>query len=130
MPEFTVYSGKQLAEVLQSMLFHAVSEMSEAALLSPEDKTELYGVLLNVSKLMGGRLVDNYSGRCMRGAECIGIICDDVKEFAFALAQVCFEQNLNPAELREKLGEPAQDSMGKGFILYWPRFLITPSPRD
>jgi len=117
--------GLDLARELQLRMLHAVSEMEEADNMDPNDKTMLFGLLALTAKEMGGGLHTNYSGRCMFGAECIGIQCPDPEAFAFAFAQACFDSGVNPREVRELLGEVAQDSLGKSTILYWPRLLTS-----
>lgn len=56
---------------------------------------------------IGGTVREDYSGRGMYGATCYGIDCDDAQE---AIEEAA-ERGLKGASI---------DSMGKGFIVYWP----------
>lgn len=51
---------------------------------------------------------DDYSGRCMYGAECVGV---DGEWYGLDGAT---------GQLRKLLGDERKDSMGLGGILYWP----------
>lgn len=64
-------------------------------------------ILGEVADNIGGRLRTDYSGRCMFGAECLGIDCTDDRE--------CIEE----AASRGIRGG-SRDNMGMGYIVYWP----------
>lgn len=64
-------------------------------------------------------LYEDYSGRAMYGATCIGIVTDQVSRvglFYRELAEVTGDE-----ELAERLADAErQDSMGLSAIIYWP----------
>jgi hypothetical protein len=72
---------------------------------------ETYESLLNkvkkVAEIVDGKVYEDYSGRGMYGASCVGISCDDV----FA----CIEQ-----AAKEGLRGAKWNSLGRGYIVYWP----------
>lgn len=64
----------------------------------------------------------SYSGRCMYGAECVGVECDPL-EFLAALPLAVLDECEDADEAREvleALTSPRGDSMGRSGILYWP----------
>lgn len=69
----------------------------------------------------------DYSGRFMYGAKCFGVTVDSMDEFVkfmFAVAGNASESD-EEAEFAEALSEGVrQDSMGKGFIFYWPEVQV------
>jgi hypothetical protein len=97
--------GQRLADNLIGTQLHASSEMLAAEDLTPADRTLLFTILLATSKAMGARMVTDYSGRCMYGKECIALVCRNQSDFAFALAQACFDESRNPKEIRDLIGE-------------------------
>ncbi len=52
----------------------------------------------------------DYSGRFMYGAECIGVVCDNDTE----CIELAAEKGLKGAKV---------DNMGKGYIVYYPKFI-------
>lgn len=66
----------------------------------------------------------DYSGRCMYGRTCPGItVNDDLQPFEFALALADFvseTEEVTPYELGDMLGTSRVDSMGLGYIVYFP----------
>ena len=66
----------------------------------------------------------DYSGRCMYGSTCPGItVNDDTQPFELALAlagHIGEAEDMTPYELHEALGESRVDSMGLGYIIYFP----------
>ena len=70
---------------------------------------EAKAILQEVADTIGGRLRTSYSGRCMYGAECLGIDCDNANE--------CIEE----AASRGIRGG-SRDSMGMGYIVYWQQY--------
>lgn len=60
--------------------------------------------------LSGGDVRTNYSGRGMYGKSCYGIVADSQAMMIRILMEVGLEE-LPPPEL---------DSMGLGYIIYWP----------
>jgi hypothetical protein len=61
-----------------------------------------------VADEVGGTLRLNYTGRGMYGKTCVGITCYDRME--------CVE-----AAIAHGIRGAVTDSMGKGFIVYWPK---------
>lgn len=61
----------------------------------------------------------DYSGRCMYGRTCFGIVCDDVMD---TLVQLCdvIRDNLENRNAYDELGSPRTDSLGLETILYFP----------
>ena len=66
-------------------------------------------ILEGVAERIGGKLRTDYSGRCMYGAECLGIDCDDDTE--------CLEEAA-AAGIRGG----SRDNMGMGYIVYWQQY--------
>lgn len=60
-----------------------------------------------VVKEVDGELVDNYSGRCMFGKTCYGVIGNSIQDLFYASCQA-------------KLPKPCIDNMGLSYIAYWP----------
>ena len=63
----------------------------------------------NIADQVGGGVRDDYSGRCMYGRRCYGIVCE-----GYDMATVKKLGN------KYKLGTANQDSMGLQAIVYWP----------
>ena len=67
----------------------------------------------------------NYSGRGMYGSTCPGITVNDGMEpfeLALALAEYVNEtEDVGPYELGDILGGSRTDSLGFGYIIYFPR---------
>jgi hypothetical protein len=57
-----------------------------------------------------------YSGRGMKGKECVAIMGDLTP---WEVARALWFNNFDGEDL--DVPEPAQDSMGLDFVLYWPR---------
>lgn len=106
---------------LLRMRLSILTEMEAAESLSVEDRSMLFGLIHTVAHHMKGRVLNDYSGRCMEGRSCVAVVCPDLAAFAFALAQACFDHGANPAEAQELLGEASQDNLGKQYVIYWPR---------
>lgn len=70
--------------------------------------------------------IRNYSGRAMYGADCFGLVVDNLGQaFDFLLALI--EQG----EHAEDWARTArQDSMGLGTVIYWPSVSILGHPDD
>lgn len=67
-----------------------------------------------------GEDIMSYSGRCMYGAQCLGVTFSgwgDVFNFAMLIG-TCDEA------LVEMLSSPSYDSMGLGVVVYWPRIAV------
>lgn len=62
---------------------------------------------------------NDYSGRCMYGRCCVGIVCQDVLETLVQLCQYIVDTS-DDVDLQEVLGSPRQDSMGLDSIIYFP----------
>lgn len=71
------------------------------------DQSEEIRIIEEVAAAIGGELYENYSGRGMYGAKCLGIEC--------AHPQAAIEE----AAARGLRGS-CQDNMGKDYIVYWP----------
>lgn len=69
-------------------------------------------VLREIADETGSDFEESYSGRGMYGAECVGITCDDPDEILMKLGEHGFKDR------------PSEDSMGRQFILYWPRISV------
>ena len=72
-----------------------------------------------------GHDVRKYSGRGMFGKQCIGV--EDIPEWTLAMDLMSIADSDGPRhgdEIQQgdlaELRAPSQDSMGLGFILYWP----------
>jgi len=67
----------------------------------------------------------DYSGRCMYGRTCPGIAVNDGTqpfELALALAEYVSEtEDIGPYELSDILGGSRTESLGLGYIIYFPR---------
>lgn len=61
---------------------------------------------------------DDYSGRFMYGALCIGIVCDYPLEVLVGLCQYLSDDGVE--DFHEYLSGAKQDSMGLSSILYFP----------
>ena len=61
-----------------------------------------------------------YSGRAMYGKQCVSISGDSASEWglAVAVASECRVEGLDPRDIPE----PRVDSLGRGFVLYWPHY--------
>ena len=89
--------------------------------------------MIDVAKLLekfcseyegGITFCQNYSGRGMNGRTCFGIVVTDGTqpfELALALAGYTSEtEYVTPYKLHEVLGGSCMDSMGLGYIIYFP----------
>jgi hypothetical protein len=70
---------------------------------------EAKAILQEVADIIGGRLRTTYSGRCMYGAQCLGIDCDDDTQ--------CLKE-----AAAHGIRGGVRDSMGLGYIVYWPQY--------
>lgn len=66
---------------------------------------------------------EDYSGRGMYGRSCVAVDCDNPLEtlsgiFAYLVDS---DDNIEGCDVQFSLGEPRQDSMGMGNILYFPK---------
>jgi len=72
------------------------------------------------------RLYKNYSGRCMFGNTCIGIVgsqadCNAfIIECAMEAAWTAREDNFDPFDIKRILSNYRVDNMGLEMIFYWP----------
>ncbi len=71
------------------------------------DLSEQISIIGQTAEAIGGEIYENYSGRGMYGAKCLGIVCAD--------PQAAIEE----AAARGLRGS-SRDNMGKDFIVYWP----------
>ena len=68
----------------------------------------------------GYGLRDDYSGRCMFGETCIGIISDNTTLTCMQLTD--YLSNNGCEDIIRKLGTPRTDNMGMSYIVYFPDF--------
>lgn len=78
-----------------------------------------------------GRIVTDYSGRCMFGATCPGFVTDSPSGLGAALMRAIRDDYVPEAEqeaqekeedeLIELLGDTAADNFGLSTICYWPK---------
>ena len=61
-----------------------------------------------IAREVGGEVYYGYSGRCMFGRKCVGVVCNDVKKCISVARRF---------GLRE---DPSSDNMGLQMIVYWP----------
>lgn len=61
----------------------------------------------------------DYSGRCMYGRRCVGIVCDNAMD---TLVQLCdaIRDSSEYESAYDELGSPRVDSLGLETILYFP----------
>ena len=64
-------------------------------------------IIRDVAAAIGGAVEEEYSGRGMYGKTCFGIDCDD-------------DQTAIEEAAERGLKGASRDSLGKGFIVYWP----------
>lgn len=69
--------------------------------------------------------IRSYSGRCMFGKECLGLVCDDIGEVLnviFLMTQKASAQSKEflLEDMETMIQNTCQDSMGRGIIVYWP----------
>lgn len=66
---------------------------------------------------------EDYSGICMFGSRCIGIICDNPLSTLSALFAyiVDNDDSISGGEVEDALGKPEEDDMGMRSILYFPK---------
>lgn len=81
---------------------------------------------MNISELIKEFCVENgfdfrpyYSGRCMFGGTCVGLVCDDICQTLLELAQWLWDSDID--DVVNSLGSPKWDNMGKQMILYFPK---------
>lgn len=66
----------------------------------------------------------SYSGRYMYGKVCLALDTDDVSHLIrFTLRLI--EQGIPPVDVEELVGSMKWDSMGLGYIFYWPHLELT-----
>ena len=70
---------------------------------------EAKDILAVVAIEVSGKLITDYSGRFMFGAECLGIICDNPTE--------CIEKACSRGLIGAR-----KDNMGLKWIVYWPGY--------
>jgi hypothetical protein len=85
----------------------ALLQMKELTMATNATKTDRE-IIEEVAEIIGGSVRYAYSGRGMYDATCLGIICDS--------SQDCIEEAESLG-----LGGAVVDSMGKQFIVYWPK---------
>lgn len=67
-----------------------------------------------------------YSGRAMYGAQCVGVVPERARSEADLVINVLEEvldradDDVDPAETLRALRRSRSDSMGLGFVVYWP----------
>lgn len=64
---------------------------------------------------------DDYSGRCMYGKNCVGLICDSSMSVLIELCDYLHAEGVETVS--DILGTPCTDSMGLSTILYFPRLV-------
>lgn len=101
--------------------------MTNEMIISTE-REELY--MENIKELIkdfcddeGLNYRDDYSGRGMYGRSCVAVDCDNPLEtlsgiFAYLVDS---DDDIEGCDVQFSLGEPKQDSMGMGSILYFPK---------
>lgn len=62
--------------------------------------------------------MSDYSGRCMYGRTCIGVVCTDVEKTLLMIADAIRDEGYE--SVSEELGSPSSDNMGLARILYFP----------
>jgi len=72
----------------------------------------------NVAEEGGLSFRGSYSGRCMYGKACVGVVAEDLSSFLsfFAFLVRCLDDDNDI----EKIANVRQDSMGRQTIYYWP----------
>ncbi len=65
----------------------------------------------------GADFRSDYSGRCMYGKSCIGVVVEDTSSFLMLFAYLARE--VEEADL-DDITNVRQDSMGRKIIYYWP----------
>jgi hypothetical protein len=88
----------------------------------PKTATALSAEMLSslenlVSDLPGEAHVRSYSGRGMCGRSCLAI-SGEISLFTLGLM---IGQDVELADIFNCAGEPREDSMGRGVVIYWPR---------
>ena len=63
---------------------------------------------------------ESYSGRAMYGKQCVAVMSESSSEWSFAIAMgwLCRCEGLDARDIPE----PRVDSMGRGYVLYWPQY--------
>lgn len=61
-----------------------------------------------------------YSGRAMYGKQCISLASDETSEWDIAM-QVGWMARCEGLDPRD-FASPSVDALGRGFVLYWPRY--------
>lgn len=74
-------------------------------------------IIKEVANVVSGDFEDNYSGRGMYGAECVGITCDD--------PDYCIEEAASRGIRNAKT-----DNMGRQYIVYWPSIRLETKPAE
>jgi len=82
---------------------------------------EQLGILLDAADRCGLELRTGYSGRCMYGKTCIGVVGYLSDLIAFILEIQDSDSDL----ARDELAQVSSDSMGMSEIYYWPRLAVT-----
>ena len=66
----------------------------------------------------------DYSGRCMYGRHCVGIVCDNTLGALLELADYIKDNYEDEYSYTELLGSPCMDSLGLSNILYFPKIEV------
>jgi len=71
---------------------------------------------------------ESYSGRAMYGKRCVCVMGDDISEWGLAiqLASIAPDFDVDIYDIPE----PTTDSMGRSFVMYWPRIEWPEDRRD
>ena len=77
---------------------------------------ELMEDFCNVDKDI--RFMKDYSGRCMFGRKCVGIVCHD---YLNTLLKLCeYLAIFDVIDFEDELGKVCLDNMGLDYIMYFP----------
>lgn len=83
-----------------------------------ESKENLIKHIENFCEDFGVEFVNDYSGRCMYGRKCVGIVCDNPLQMAMELQHYLDVEDIDSEVLASSV---ASDSMGMQKIVYFPR---------
>jgi hypothetical protein len=62
---------------------------------------------------------ESYSGRAMYGKRCVCVMGDEITEWGLALQLAAIAPDFD-VDVYD-IPEPTTDSMGRSFVMYWPR---------
>ena len=74
----------------------------------------------------GYDFLQDYSGRCMYGSRCVGLVCDNILETVCNLLVYIIDgdEELNADDVLSAIGYPKSDNMGRKYILYFPKLTV------